>query len=99
MSQLLKELESRWRKMFSVLLDGGDLPPSELLRAEGLMEAVVLTGELAPDLILERMDAIYADVYGCSLEHRFGSDWREFYPFPQIPFAGKRAPVYPSTAD
>ena len=99
MSKVLIELESRWRKMFSALFDGGDLPPSELLRAEGLMEAVVLAGELAPDLVLERMDGIYEEVYGRSLEQGFGSDWREFYPFPQIPFAGKRAPVYPSTSD
>ena len=52
------------------------------------MEVVVLAGELPPDLVLERMDGIYEEVYGRSLEQGFGPDWSEFYPFPQIPFAG-----------
>lgn len=99
MSPLLIELESRWRKMFSSLLEGRDLPPSELLRAEGLMEAAALSGDLTSDLVRERMASVYKDVYGESLAEAFGADWAEFYPFPQIPFAQQRAPVYPSTSD
>ncbi|MFT4823093.1 MAG: hypothetical protein ACI9DH_000649 [Halioglobus sp.] len=99
MSHVLIELESRWRKMFSSLLEGSDLPPSELLRTEGLMEAVVLAGELTSDLVRERMALVYEEVHGKSLAEVFGSDWGEFYPFPQIPFAQQRAPVYPSTSD
>ena len=99
MSQVLIELESRWRKMFSALLQGSDLAPSELLRAEGLMEAVVLAGELTADLVRERMASVYEDIVGQTLAQGFGEDWDEFYPFPQIPFAQQRAPVYPSTSD
>ena len=29
----------------------------------------------------------------------FGDNWQDFYPFPQIPAMGKRAPVYPSTPE
>ncbi len=99
MSQVLIELESRWRRMFRSLLDGCDLAPSELLRAEGLMEAVVLAGELTPDLVSERMASVYEEIVGQTLAQGFGADWGEFYPFPQIPFAQQRAPVYPSTSD
>lgn len=99
MSPILIELESRWRRMFSSLLDGSDVPTSALLRAEGLMEAVVLAGELTPNLLHKRMAAIYQEIVGKSLSEGFGADWRKFYPFPQIPFAQQRAPVYPSTSD
>jgi hypothetical protein len=45
------------------------------------------------------MDDCYRQAFGRTLADDFGDDWREFYPFPQIPAMGRRAPVYPSTRD
>jgi hypothetical protein len=92
---LLEELENRWRLIFSRLVDGGEVPPTLRLRAEGLMEALVLL-ELATEEELQfAMAACYADYYSAALP----VDWRELFPFPQIPGHGLRAPVYPSTRE
>ena len=100
MSQpLLHELERRWRDIFTTLAAGEDAPPGARLRAEGMMEALVLTGEFTQPDVLARMEDIYRDVFGHSIEQEFGADWVQFYPFPQIPAVGRRAPVYPSTRD
>ena len=99
MNPLLAELEDRWRDMFSALAAGDDLPPTKRLRAEGLMEAAVMLGvAAAPDLDTS-MDTCYRQALGRTLAQDFGADWRSFHPFPQIPAMGRRAPVYPSTAD
>jgi hypothetical protein len=93
------ELQQRWRNMFAALAAGDDLPPGERLRAEGLMEAAVLTGEVSASALQVAMSTAYAEAYGYSLESSFGEQWREFFPFPQIPAMANRAPVYPSTAE
>jgi hypothetical protein len=96
---MMDELEQRWREMFSALAAGDDLPPGPRLRAEGFMEAVVRM-QLAADSELDRaMDDCYRQAFGRSLAQDFGEDWRDFYPFPQIPAVARRAPVYPSTPD
>jgi hypothetical protein len=96
MTPLFTELERRWLAMFAALAAGDDVPPSQRLRAEGMMEAALV---LQPDTA-GRIDAAMARCYqralGRAIEADFGSDWREFYPFPQIPAMGCRAPVYPS---
>ena len=99
MNPLLAELESRWREMFTALADGDDLPPSRRLRTEGLMEAAVMLGLAAAAELDASMDTCYRQAFGRTLAEDFGADWRNFYPFPQIPAVGKRAPVYPSTPD
>ena len=99
MSKLLNELEGRWKQMFIALAAGDDAPPSLRLRAEGLMEAALLTGLASPEEIDAAMDDCYRQAFGQSLTEDFGDDWRGFYPFPQIPAMGRRAPVYPSTSD
>ncbi len=85
--------------MFTALAGGDDVPPSLRLRTEGLMEAALLTGLAKPEEIDAGMDDCYQRAFGQSLAEDFGDDWRDFYPFPQIPAAGLRAPVYPSTSD
>ena len=45
------------------------------------------------------MDACYREAFGRALAEDFGADWRDFYPFPQIPAVARRAPVFPSTSD
>ena len=42
---------------------------------------------------------VFREVFRAELNDEFGSDWRRFYPFPQIPGYQQRAPVFPSTAD
>ncbi len=98
-SALIGELQRRWQAMFSGLAAGGDLPPAIRLRAEGLMEAVVIVGEATEQEVIEAMDACYRDAFGQALAQDFGSDWQDFHPFPQIPAMASRAPVYPSTPD
>lgn len=97
---LLEELIQRWSHMFTALGSGDHLPPSVLLRTEGMMEALALVAtDLSPAAIDVEMNRCYAQALGRTLEEEFGEDWREFYPFPQIPAVGRRAPVYPSTKD
>jgi hypothetical protein len=92
---LLEELDNRWRLIFSRLSDGGEVPPSLRLRAEGLMEALVLLELATVDELQSAMATCYADYYSDPLP----VDWRELFPFPQIPGHGRRAPVYPSTRE
>ena len=90
-----RELEGRWRAIFSALTGGGEVPPAQRLRTEGLMEAVVLFGLADVDEVQEALARCYQDCYGVALPN----DWRELFPFPGIPGFGQRAPVYPSTPD
>jgi len=93
--EALEELNRRWTIIFSTLAGGGEVAPSLRLRTEGMMESLVLL-DLATDVELQQaMEACYRDCYGESLP----ADWRELFPFPQVPGFGQRAPVYPSTSD
>ncbi|MDJ0879254.1 MAG: hypothetical protein QNI86_11625 [Halieaceae bacterium] len=59
------------------------------------MEAVVAL-ELATEESLQvELEQRYLDAFGESLPE----DWRELFPFPQVPGFGRRAPVYPSTSE
>ena len=96
---LQTEIEQRWRTMFSALAAGDDVPPSQRLRTEGIMEAAVLLGTATPDVLVKAMERCYRDIFGCGFDDVCGQDWQAFFPFPQIPAMSKRAPVYPSTRD
>ena len=85
--------------MFTSLAAGDDVPPSLRLRAEGLMEAAVLTGAATEEKLDSVMEDCYQQAFGHTIEADFGADWRDFYPFPQIPAMGRRAPVYPGTRE
>ena len=85
--------------MFTALAAGDDVPPSLRLRAEGLMEAAPLTGAASAEQVDAAMDDCYRQAFGRTHAEDFGDDWRAFYPYPQIPAMGRRAPVYPSTRD
>ena len=63
------------------------------------MEAAVLCGEAPAEVLQADLDEAYREVFGRSLAAEFGEDWREFFPFPQIPGFMRRAPVWPSTRD
>jgi hypothetical protein len=91
----LVELESRWRSLFRTLEAGGEVSPSQRLRAEGFMEALVVMGVAEEAALQDALEACYLECRGDGLPE----DWRELFPFPQVPGFGQRAPVYPSTSD
>jgi hypothetical protein len=97
--ELTSLLEQRWREIFSRLEAGDVVPPTLQLRAEGLMEAAVVTGLATEQEVLEQMGDVYRDLRGGSIGQHLGDDWQHIYPFPQIPAVALRAPVYPSTPD
>ncbi len=99
MHVLETELEQRWRAMFAALAGGDDVPPAQRLRAEGMMEAADLLGIATREALLASMDRCYREANGRSIDEAFGTDWQDFFPFPQIPAMAKRAPVFPSTRD
>lgn len=99
MEKLVTELTHRWTILFAALAAGDDVPPAQRLRAEGMMEAALLVGVATVQELDRAMDDCYQQAFGRTLEEEFDADWREFYPFPQIPAMGRRAPVYPSTRD
>lgn len=98
MQVLQDELAQRWRHMFQSLAAGEDVAPSARLRAEGMMEAAILCDVAKVDL-LSSMDVCYRESFGRAITDDFGADWQDFFPFPQIPAMGSRAPVYPSTKE
>lgn len=98
MDRLLREVERRWSMMFAALAAGDDVSPALRLRTEGLMEAVLLQSVTCEE-IDDRMGYCYRQAFGRTLDTDFGADWRDFYPFPQIPAMGLRAPVYHGTRD
>jgi hypothetical protein len=99
MHALQTEIEQRWRAMFAALAAGDDVSPARRLRTEGMMEAAVLIAIATPGELLAAMEHCYQSACDRSFSDDFGADWREFFPFPQIPAMARRAPVYPSTKD
>lgn len=99
MGVLLDELEARWRRQFQALARGEDLAPGDRLRCEGLMEAAVLVGEAEPESVQRRMARCYEAVFATTLEAQLGADWRDAFPFPELPVWGRRAPVSPTGDD
>ena len=93
--QALEELQQRWRFIFTSLVAGGEVPPSVRLRTEGMMETLVLMELATAAELQDAMASCYQQSYGEGLP----TDWRELFPFPQVPGFGRRAPVYPSTSD
>lgn len=91
----LAELERRWRRIFGALAAGGEVPPSTRLRTEGFMEALVALDLASEAALQQRLEACYLDCFG----EAPARDWRDLFPFPQVPGFGQRAPVYPSTRD
>ena len=91
----ITEVEQRWRAIFETLVAGGEVPPAQRLRTEGMMETLVLLGIADRGELQARLERCYLDCYGEPL----ADDWQELFPFPQVPGFGQRAPVYPSTSD
>ncbi|NQY03206.1 MAG: hypothetical protein HRT76_08075 [Halieaceae bacterium] len=99
MSPVKEEWERRLLEMFRRAAAGDDVPPAMQLRAEGLMEALLLCGQDTISGLQSRMSELHEREMGESLEQRLGEAWAEMHPFPEIPVFMQRAPVYPSTHD
>ena len=99
MQRIMDELRERWQGMFAALGTGEDLPPGLRLRTEGMMEAAVLLGAATEEELMFAMESCFGEPFRCQLMDAFNDDWRDFFPFPQIPAVMLRAPVYPSTQD
>jgi hypothetical protein len=91
----LEHLLARWHAIFTCLQQGGEVPPSQRLRAEGMMQILVELEMASAQQLQAAMAACYLRCYGQALP----ADWADLFPFPQIPGFGVRAPVYPSTHD
>lgn len=99
MDPIREELERRWQQMLERAAAGDDLPPALRLRAEGLMEALVLAGTVEPGALSAAMAEAWQQAMGEPLAAALGDDWESVHPFPAIPFYQARAPVVPSTGD
>ena len=99
MRDLQAELKRRWMAMFTSLADGGDVPPAQRLRTEGMMEAAAMLEVASSEQLVQAMNECYKVAFGQDITAVFGDNWQDFYPFPQIPAMGKRAPVYPSAPE
>ncbi len=97
--QAMEHLALRWRQLFAKLAAGQDVPPSQRLRLEGMMEMLVLLGLAQQSELDGALSRAYRGVFHVDLADEFGADWRQFYPFPQIPGNQQRAPVFTSTPD
>jgi hypothetical protein len=86
MDPIRDELERRWQQMLERVAAGDDLPPALRLRAEGLMEALVLAGAAEPAALSAAMAEAWQQVMGESLAASLGDDWESVHPFPAIPF-------------
>lgn len=91
---LSEEIARRWQDMLEAVAAGQDIPPGQRWRTEGLMESLVLLGARDGDALQQAMADAYAEALGRSLEDDLGASWREDYPFPEIPFFQRRAPVH-----
>lgn len=98
-SGALAELQGRFTAMYEALSCGADVPPAQRLRTEGMMETLVLLEITTQAALHELMEKHFRQAYGVSLQQEWGDEWRELFPFPQIPGFGQRAPVVPSTRD
>ncbi len=96
---LQAELERRWTDIFTALASGSEVPPARRLRTEGMMEAAVLLGVVSAAEVTAAMERCYRAAFGHDIAAACGADWRTFFPFPQIPAMGRRAPVYPSAPE
>jgi hypothetical protein len=98
-NELQAEIIRRLEQMYRTLHAGDDVAPATSLRTEGLLEAAVLAGVADQQSLDQLLNQSYSAVCKTTLAQSFGDDWRDFYPFPQIPLRMQRAPVFPSTRD
>ncbi|MBK6740537.1 MAG: hypothetical protein IPG64_23215 [Haliea sp.] len=81
------------------MADGDDMPPSQRLSAEGMMETVALMVVATLDDLVAARDWCYRAAFGHGIGDELGDDWQGFFRFSQIPAMGRRAQVIPSTRD
>jgi len=99
MARLDEEVARRWQDMLQAAEAGEDIPPGQRWRTEGIMQALVLLGARSSDELQQAMADAYCEALGRSLESDLGTDWRTHFPFPEIPFFMRRAPVHRGRPD
>lgn len=95
---LIALIDQRLSDIITRLHHGGDCPPAQQLRLEGLCEAAVLIGALSPEELCQRFEQRYLAITGHTVEASYGDRWRSFYSFPTLPLFAEPAPVYPTTS-
>lgn len=95
---LIALIDQRLSDIITRLHDGGDCPPAQQLRLEGLCEAAVLIGALSPAELYQRFEQQYLAITGRAVEASYGDHWRSFYSFPTLPLFAEPAPVYPTSS-
>lgn len=99
MEKVEAELRARWQQMLERVRAGDDVPPALRLRAEGLMESLVLAGMRSPQELGTALADAWCEAMGEPLERSLGEDWQSVHPFPAIPYYMARAPVVASAGD
>ncbi len=74
MPNLQDELKLRWNYMFAALAGGGDVPPAQRLRVEGMMEAAALLEVASNEQLVQAMGECYKVAFGRSIAEDFGED-------------------------
>ncbi len=97
-----RELRGRLACLLRSLADGDDAPPALRFKAEGVAEAGLALNLVSAQELAALLDAIYREGCGAAIGERF--------PYPAaacidaartrvtLPFAMRRAPVYPGRA-
>ena len=99
MAELLDEISRRLTVALEALAAGDDFPPGQRNRLEGLLEAAVLEGLATSASLDATVEAHFQRIRGVSMAEMLGENWRQFHPFPELPFYMDRAPVVPTTRD
>lgn len=86
------ELDNRLRHFFSEQADGYDIPPAELYRIEGFIEAGVLLGLCSETTVRQRLIELAEQFSGQRLTDIYRDDYRLI-----LHMRMAEAPVYPST--
>ncbi len=93
----MRRLRERLLELYRAAAAGEDVPPAPRLRAEGMMETLRMLGIASEAQLAAELAAAYREALGRELAVDWGENWRERFPFPQLPLFTARAPVYPST--
>lgn len=88
--QFIDSLAERLLGIFNAYANGNDVPPAQVFRTEGFIEAGCCIGLVSEQTVRELMQSLYRQVFDSEFPAMTG-------PGIQIPPLMRRAPVYPST--
>ena len=95
-----RTLRAQLEALLRSVLAGDDAPPALRFKTEGCAETGLALGLLDASELAALLDAIYLDTSGATIVERFGHTAEECIDRARgrvsLPFAMRRAPVYPS---